>query len=357
MDELSTEQAPHLSAVSSYEGYVDMHLSAVSSHQGWVDTLTPHRIAGWAHDECRPDQSLFVDVHVNGECVARVKACLYRDDLLQHGMGDGRKGFDVNLSPYFRGGENHVRVTYSGTDHAILNGDQSILNVEGFEGVTAHNEAELLELSQVRWKEEDERDNRLTWGTLMTGDSFLDVVEKHHQFTGKETVLEIGPGYGRLLSTLLERKLPFAEFLGLEISGVRAERLTQRFPVPGVRFVEADILKDQLDACADVVLCSSTFEHLFPSMLKALHNLRAMSTPHTKLFIDFVQWGTDYDLRLSRAHFEQTTAYIRVYSRGEIEDFFAQAGFRVVGSENIVLGKDTHGNDVPRVLVIAQRAA
>jgi SAM-dependent methyltransferase len=325
-----------------------------SPRRGYVDVIAASEIAGWAEDQTAPIRPVFLDVTVNEELVAQIKASVFRKDLLEQGHGDGRKGFWFNPFSYLRTGDNRLRVSFSGTGETVPNGDQTVMHLPGVAALPNESEAELLARSQVRWKG-DEHDNRLTWGTMMSGDSFVDVLLKHHAFSGRENLLEVGPGYGRILTTILERKLPFSAYLGMELSEPRVARLAERFGSPGIRFVKGDILKDTPDFRADLVLCSSTFEHLFPSMLGALRNLHRMSRVGTKLFIDFIIPEGDDNLATTHAYFEYTSAYIRIYSRLEIESLFADAGFRVLNVENIVLGQTPTGKDVRRALVTADR--
>lgn len=323
-----------------------------SEARGYVDQLTAGRIAGWVHDPAAGDRPGAVDIVINDEHVARLTACVFRQDLARLGYGDGRRGFVFDPSGYLHPGENRVRVSAAGSDQPLPHGAAIVLHVGGVDAARAVAEADLLELSQVRWKG-DEEEHRLTWGSVMTGDTFVDVVEHHHPLTAGDVVLEIGPGYGRLLRTLQERRLPFARYVGLELSGARVERLMQRFGGPTVAFVQGDVLAGPPPVQPTLVLCSSTFEHLFPSMAKALRHLRAVTTPAATLCIDFIMSEGDDDLRVSRAYFENTSAYIRIYARAELERFFAEAGFRVVAIEPLVLGRDHAGRDVRRALVVA----
>jgi SAM-dependent methyltransferase len=321
--------------------------------QGWVDTFTIVQISGWAHDPDRPNQPLELDIIVNDEKIANLKARIFRPDLKMLGYGDGRKGFSFNPLFYLQGGENRVRICYAGTNEALMQGDRTLLKVEGFETIDGTAQANLLGLSQSRWREQDE--DQVEAASTLTGDAFLDAVQEHHTFSGSETILEVGPGLGRLLSTLLQRRLPFGEYWGLELSAARVQRLKRRFQQPGVRFIQADVMTEPLGVRADVVICSSTFEHLFPSMTKALQNLRAMTSPGAKLFIDFAVNDRDDDLQTSRAYFESSTAYIRIYTRSELESLFIQEGYSVRAIAVIVLGKDRSDKQVRRALVAATR--
>jgi hypothetical protein len=69
--------------------------------RGWLDEATHGRIRGWAWNAADPDAKLVLEVFDNGVCIARVAADLFRGDLEDAGIGDGRHGFalDAALSP------------------------------------------------------------------------------------------------------------------------------------------------------------------------------------------------------------------------------------------------------------------
>jgi SAM-dependent methyltransferase len=327
-----------------------------SACQGFVDKITPTVISGWANDCSHPERPVFVDISVNNDLVARVRANIARRDLAALGYGDGRKGFFFNPVQYLKWGENQVRVSFTGTPETVPNGYRTIFHKAAIVELQVDSQFSLRELSQARWKG-DEDDASLTWDQLLTGDSFLDLVLKHHTFTGQETILEVGPGYGRLLSTILERRLPYGRYVGMELSPRRVERLTQKFQAPTIRFLQGDILDDTVEVCADLVLGAATFDLLYPSMLKGLHNVHHMSRIGTKLFIDFILYPGDDDLCMTLAYFESKPTFIRVYSRTEIEELLTQAGFRILELERMTIGKDRFGAEVRRALIIADRAA
>ncbi len=64
---------------------------------GMVDRLSPSVISGWAWDKRSPDRSLEVEILVNGEPLATVRAERFRPDLAAGGIGDGRKGFEHRI--------------------------------------------------------------------------------------------------------------------------------------------------------------------------------------------------------------------------------------------------------------------
>jgi SAM-dependent methyltransferase len=325
-----------------------------SVYRGWVDWADSNTIYGWAARLACASEPISVNIAINGQNVATVRACLFRDDLRREAIGDGYKGFAFHPTDYLREGDNRVVISYAATGAPLPNGEQVIVHRPAAADPTGRSEANFLAVSQFRWKA-DEEDALLTWGTRMTGDSFIDAVAKHHPFSAADRLLEVGPGFGRLLLTIQERRLPFATYLGLELSPARVEKLTRKFASPVTRFLAGDVMADTLDFQCDVVLCSSTFEHLYPSIEAALRNLYRMCRAGAKLFIDFIWNEGDDGLSISRSYFEFTSAFIRIYSRAELEAQFPAAGFRVLAIESIVLGRDHLGKDVRRALVVADR--
>jgi SAM-dependent methyltransferase len=207
--------------------------------------------------------------------------------------------------------------------------------------------------AESRWQG-DEDDASLTWGNLMTGDSFFDRVEEHFHFSDEVRVVEIGPGYGRLLRTMLQRNYPFRSFLGLDLSEARITKLRRQFFDSSVQFEVGNCSNFKFDGPFDLGLSSATFEHLFPSIEQALMNFRSNMNSGGMLFIDFIR--QDEVLAVSKAYFEPDSAggaYIRIYSRQELDRFFTQAGFVVEAVHPIVLGKGAQGEPINRALVCA----
>ncbi len=68
-----------------------------AAHDGAVDRLSPSVISGWAWDKRHPDQPLEVEILVNGDLLATVRADQFRPDLVANGIGDGHKGFEHRI--------------------------------------------------------------------------------------------------------------------------------------------------------------------------------------------------------------------------------------------------------------------
>src|SRR5205809_5948452 len=87
---------------------------------------------------------------------------------------------------------------------------------------------ELHKRSRRRWLTA-EPDTDLTWGRLITGDAFVRKVIEYAKPTTETSILEIGPGYGRLLETWLRLEVPFKKYVGVDLSPTNVRTLAERF--------------------------------------------------------------------------------------------------------------------------------
>jgi SAM-dependent methyltransferase len=153
---------------------------------------------------------------------------------------------------------------------------------------------------------------------------------------------------------MLQRNYPFQSFIGLDLSEPRINKLRRQFFDSSVKFEVGNCSNFKFDGPFDVGLSSATFEHLFPSIEQTLMNFRSNMNSGGMLFIDFPR--EDKALAVSKAFFEPEWAggaYIRIYSRQELDRFFAEAGFVVEAVHPIVLGKGAQGEPINRALVCA----
>jgi phospholipid N-methyltransferase len=210
--------------------------------------------------------------------------------------------------------------------------------------------AECLAASQRRWRG-DETPAGLTWGVLMTGSSLWDCYCRSHRFTSSDRILEIGPGYGRVLETAINRQIPFAEFVAIDLSEARICRLRERYPSERVRFEVGDAMVWRDGGLFNVAISSATFEHLYPDFRKTLNNLREQLRHGGQVMIDFIKSGT-----ASAAFEPDTGAYVRAYTLDELRQVFTDSGFRIDTIEHCTLGVGAHGLPVERFLVVASPA-
>lgn len=197
--------------------------------------------------------------------------------------------------------------------------------------------------SRERWRTAPPEWNHLTWGYILSGDAFIATAARHADFGERKSVLEVGPGYGRLLTACLEQGIPFARYVGLDLSEENCAYLRERFPLPNVAFLQGDVETASLDASFDVVLSSLTFKHLFPSFEAALRNVARHMTRGAVACIDFVEG--------SARHFEGVT-YNRWYSKDEILDIVAGAGLEHAAFDHV-----EHDPEHVRLLAVARKPA
>lgn len=148
-----------------------------------------------------------------------------------------------------------------------------------------------------RWRGDDRADAGLTWGVILEGDSFFGELEKHLERWQGINILEIGPGYGRLLQSLMRLHSAFGHYVGLDISPVKVEKLRRRFGSDLVSFEVGDCRTWRGNPVApfDLIICSSTFEHVRPDFSHALKNLIMFLKRDGAFAFDLTDVGQELD--------------------------------------------------------------
>ena len=87
-----------------------------SIDQGFHDSVGCGNIVGWAWDANRPNGVLNVDVYDGQTLLGTTPANLFREDLVNAGVGNGFHGFSFTVPPSVRNGQQHqIRVRFAGT--------------------------------------------------------------------------------------------------------------------------------------------------------------------------------------------------------------------------------------------------
>jgi SAM-dependent methyltransferase len=307
-----------------------------------VDRCDHSIVSGWIDQEA-PASSLAITLDDRRIC--ELSPTAFRQDLLDDGLGDGKRAFTFPLTGYLKDGLNRLALSVDGDE--ILKKDLPFHRAMISGGSIGFGEnQELFNYSQRRWLA-DEPDESLTWGRLMTGDSLWEVYREARRFVGAENILEIGPGYGRLLEAALKLKAPFGSYMGVDLSPARAKRLGGKFRQRNIRFQAGDINVWRSETKFDVAIVSVTFDFLYPDCRRALANLRGQMAPGAHLFADFIPGEQ------STAAFEPNGTYIRCYPQAEIKELLSESGFAVRKVVPCTLGKGALG-PVERSVVIAQ---
>lgn len=244
--------------------------------------------------------------------------------------------------------------------------------------------ASLNERAKWRWGHAVEKE-WLTWGKLLTGDGILAAVGRHAKLV-RARILEVGPGYGRFIEALMRKRVPFASYVGVDLSPQRSRELRQQFGdgarerqsdggkeqhsrqsvalsvpwslCPSVSFLWGDIesVKDiEPLGQFDLVVSTLVFKRLCPTFQLAATVCRSALVPGGKLIFDVPETGVDWPAteEAQIGSFESGWgfgAFSKSYRQDEIRELLDASGFVDIRFDAIV-----HDGDKRRLLVIATR--
>jgi SAM-dependent methyltransferase len=198
--------------------------------------------------------------------------------------------------------------------------------------------------SKVRWRSAPP-DPGLTWGVELSGDSIVEAAEAYGAFGSGRTVLEIGPGYGRVLRSILGRGLEFERYIGLDVSERNVRHLREAYDDPRVEILQGDASSAALPRPVDAVLSFLTFKHLYPSFERALTNLEPQLRPRGLVMFDLIEGARRYFQR------DQVT-FIREYTRAEVAELLRSTPLDLAAFDEI-----KHAPGRIRLLVVARKRA
>jgi SAM-dependent methyltransferase len=213
--------------------------------------------------------------------------------------------------------------------------------IEDLETRLHESREEAWERSRERWRAA-RPDPKLTWGVEISGDAFVERAAEHGIFGPGRAIVEVGPGYGRLLAACLERGLEFGSYVGIDLSEENVAYLRERFRDDRVRFVHADVETVDLGEPVDAVISSLTFKHLFPSFEPAAKNLAGQLGRGGLIAFDLIEGR--------RRYFEDDGTYIRWYSRAEVGQIIARTGLDLEAFDQV-----RHLPELVRLLVVARK--
>ena len=200
----------------------------------------------------------------------------------------------------------------------------------------------LWETSRARWKDANP-DKALTWGRAVSGDAFIDKVGAHGGFERIPTVLELGPGYGRLPRAILAKSIGFSRYLGIDISETNVKYLRQEFPSNKMQFIRADAETCSLDITFDTFIASLVMKHLFPTFEACLGNLARFANPGGRFFFDLLEGD--------RQFFEDDgVTFIHYYTKEGVQGILRKIGLDLAAFDLV-----EHDPEHVRLLVVAQK--
>jgi SAM-dependent methyltransferase len=203
-------------------------------------------------------------------------------------------------------------------------------------------DGDLRERSKLRWRTAPPGPG-LTWGTELSGDPVVEAAEARGVFGRGRTVLEVGPGYGRVLRSCLARGVDFERYIGLDVSEQNVRHLRRAFADPRIEILHGDAESAALAAPVDAVLSFLTFKHLYPSFQGALENLGPQVRAGGIVMFDLIEGARTY------FHRDRAT-FIREYTRPEVGEILGRTSLDLVEFDEI-----EHAPGRTRMLVVARK--
>jgi SAM-dependent methyltransferase len=198
--------------------------------------------------------------------------------------------------------------------------------------------------AKKRWLE-SKPDTHLTWDKEVPGHAFIKKVLEYAKIDSNTSILEIGPGYGRLLSAILDLNMDFKEYHGVDISSQNVEHLKEKFRnTSKIHFIEGDIEVIKIDFMFDVVISSLTLKHFFPSFEKGLRNVSTHLTKDGIAVFDLVEGNP------ASAFYEEDGTFIRLYSKSQIKGLIELCNLQLVGFDKV-----THMEGYTRLVTVARK--
>jgi SAM-dependent methyltransferase len=177
----------------------------------------------------------------------------------------------------------------------------------------------------------------LTLGVELTGDTFIDFLTRHFRFDSDSRLLEIGPGYGRILRSLISRGLPFHSYMGLDLSDHNVEFLRGAVTDRRVCFERGDVDTYTGSDRFDLAFSSLTFQHFYPTFERHLTQLLSRIAPDGVVAFDLLErrWFYPFAEYFEVRH--GATTYVRAYRQGELDRIAGRSGGRLVALDSVAL--------------------
>ncbi|MGH9983949.1 MAG: class I SAM-dependent methyltransferase [Nitrososphaeraceae archaeon] len=200
---------------------------------------------------------------------------------------------------------------------------------------------ESFNKARKRWLE-SRPDTHLTWGKEVTGHAFIRKVLQYAEINSKTSILEIGPGYGRLLKAIFELNL--GEYYGVDISSKNIERLKREFSSrdSNIHFIEGDIETIKIDRIFDLAISSLTLKHFYPSFEKGLRNISLHLKKGGVTVFDLIEGNF--------AFHEEDGTFIRLYSKSQVRELVESCNLEMVAFDKV-----THIEGYTRLVTVARK--
>lgn len=166
----------------------------------------------------------------------------------------------------------------------------------------------------------------LTWNVELSGDEFLNHMSSFSDSLPSADLLEIGPGYGRLVKSLKSGP-GFGSYLGVDISEANTSFLGEEYGDEKTEFICLDFMEFEPKKAYDAVMAVAVFQHIYPDIREILQKVRSILKPGGHIFFDVPVGGNRY-LEPKKNFF------IRHYVPSELRKMLSDEGFEVRGVED-----------------------
>jgi len=211
-----------------------------------------------------------------------------------------------------------------------------------------HSISSLLDKDDGIWKSSRTRwrhavpNEELTWNNNLSGYAFIDKVLEYYEVTPQQTIVELGPGYGRLLTSLMVKNITFDKYVGIDISEQNITYLKNKFNSDDIDFIHADAESCNHISSYDLYISSLTMKHLYPTFYSVLKNVVRYANSDAMFIFDLIEG--------SRAFFEQDSiTYIKQYTKDEVKEILDDVGLHLVAFSEVV-----HDSEHVRMIVVAK---
>src|SRR6185312_10510163 len=233
------------------------------------------------------------------------------------------------------------------------------INIELLVSQSSQHQIELKHKFLQRWKK-CKPDPALTWGRKLTGDAFVETCNKYASFSLQKSILELGPGYGRILSSLVSKNIPFEQYTGVDISFNNVQELQRTFLLDRVNFVQGDFSTIQLSQHFDIVLSSLTLKHQYPTFINVIKNISKYVKKNGLFIFDLLENNeiTSSNVNIDKllefgpsfSTWEETGTFVGFYTKEEVSILLTHLQLELVTFDHV-----THWEGIGERLVVVAK--
>jgi len=205
----------------------------------------------------------------------------------------------------------------------------------------------------------------LTWNLKIIGDAFVDMAKKHVLFSEDKSILELGPGYGRILSSIIKKNISFKYYTGIDLSPNNLKNLKKKFSNKNIDFVQGAFSEISLNRKYDILLSSLTLKHQYPTFFESLKNISQYLNKESTLLFDLIENSKEKTDKIEiNSLLEKGPAqvnigmddgamntYVANYTRMEITEILKKIHLKLIDFDYVT----HHEKYGPRLVVIARK--